>query len=396
MKRKRIIVISVLACAAAITTAGIFYNSRTTDINILATTDIHGSTSRSMVSYVKNYKKEGKADLVVDSGDFWGSGTNEMLEWISGKKPLFDESGRVEFYGEDTDGDGFPDKNGDIDGDGVGPDMKYEKVREPWSGEAPILRDMKKMEVDSVTLGNHEFVESDINDINNIISMFDKAGISVLSANIYNSSDDKNFVKPYIIKEIEKENSSIKVAVLGLTLPEIAEPYELNKSTGEYEYSGNYNISSLEQYENKLYLNDLVEEATKWSKYIEKHEKPDIVVLTVHSGEEPKKPKHPGNRVKEIAHKVPGIDIIVAGHTHATIQEHNYKNNVTGDNVLVTQPSSNGRGISNINIKLKKENNNWKIIDISSKVDKLNIVDMSKFDYSKYTAEEAYNIGYRL
>ncbi len=45
-------------------------------------------------------------------------------------------------------------------------------------------------------------------------------------------------------------------------------------------------------------------------------EKPDIIVAVVHSGEEPKNPKHPGNRIKELATTVDGIDAIVASHTH--------------------------------------------------------------------------------
>lgn len=37
-------------------------------------------------------------------------------------------------------------------------------------------------------------------------------------------------------------------------------------------------------------------------------------------------PKHPGNRIKELATTVDGIDAIVASHTHEKIDEHEYKN----------------------------------------------------------------------
>ena len=98
-----------------------------------------------------------------------------------------------------------------------------------------------------------------------------------------------------------------------------------------------------------------MKEANKWTKYIKENENPDVVILTVHSGEEPKKPRHPGNRVKEIAKTVEGIDAIVAGHTHITIQQHEFKNEKTGKKVLVTQPSARGGGISDIDLNLKKK-----------------------------------------
>lgn len=40
-------------------------------------------------------------------------------------------------------------------------------------------------------------------------------------------------------------------------------------------------------------------------------EKADIVVAVAHSGEKPKKPKHPGNRIQDLAQNVEGIDAIV-------------------------------------------------------------------------------------
>lgn len=93
-----------------------------------------------------------------------------------------------------------------------------------------------------------------------------------------------------------------------------------------------------------------------------KKEKPDIIVAIVHSGEEPKNPKNPGNRIKELATTVEGIDAIVAGHTHEKIEQHTYKNN-SGEEVIVTQPGAHGNSISKINFKLDKKNDKWFIKD---------------------------------
>ena len=139
-----------------------------------------------------------------------------------------------------------------------------------------------------------------------------------------------------------------------------------------------------------------MKEANKWTKYIKENENPDVVILTVHSGEEPKKPRHPGNRVKEIARTVEGIDAIVAGHTHVTIKQHKFKNEKTGKEVLVTQPSARGGGISDIDINLKKKNGKWTVVSAKSKVHEFDIFDGSKVDYEKTPMSEVYKKGYRL
>lgn len=90
-----------IGVATVLLIAGIstYYYKKTnsTSINVLATTDIHGSTSRAMIKYVKDKRNDGGADLVVDSGDFWGADTYEMKEWLDGTRPTFDEKGHIRF-----------------------------------------------------------------------------------------------------------------------------------------------------------------------------------------------------------------------------------------------------------------------------------------------------------
>ena len=394
MKKKCLI--AGISVAVLIVGGGFFYQkTHNASINILATTDIHGATSRAMIKYVDDKRKNGGADLLVDSGDFWGSDTYEMQEWFDGTRPTFDKNGRVRFYGKDLDGDGFNETDSDINGDGA-PDMIVEKIGEPRKGQPPLIRDMERMKFDSVTLGNHEFVENSQEEFDSIVKELNKANISVLSANLYNTKTNKNVVKPYIIKEIKDGPNTIKAAVLGLTLPEVAEPYKWEEGKERPTYTGDYSLASLEQYNNQYRLDDLVNEANKWTKYIKENENPDILILTVHSGEEPKKPRHPGNRVKEIARTVEGIDAIVAGHTHITIQQHKFKNEKTGKEVLVTQPSARGGGISDIDLNLKKKNGKWSVVSAKSKVKELDIFDPSKVDYEKTPMVEVYKKNYRL
>ncbi|VFG74484.1 hypothetical protein [Clostridioides difficile] len=113
-------------------------------------------------------------------------------------------------------------------------------------------------------------------------------------------------------------------------------------------------------------MNDLVEDAKKWVSIMEK-EKPDIIVAVAHTGEKPKKPRNPGNRIQDLAQQVDGIDAIVAGHNHVQIEQHDYKNK-SGENVIVTEPGKHGECISKINFKLEKTNDKWNIVDKSSKL----------------------------
>lgn len=52
------------------------------------------------------------------------------------------------------------------------------------------------------------------------------------------------------------------------------------------------------QYNEELYINDLVDEAKKWVKIMQEEENTDVIVAVAHSGEEPKNPK-----IQEIEYK---------------------------------------------------------------------------------------------
>lgn len=113
----------------------------------------------------------------------------------------------------------------------------------------------------------------------------------------------------------------------------------------------------------------MVAEADKWTECMRMNGA-DIVVAVVHSGEEPLKPRHPGNRVKEVARSVNGIDAIVAAHTHLNIPSHQYKNPV-GQSVIVTQPGKWGKYCSRIDFVLTKEKGKWLVKDKSSLTKKI-------------------------
>jgi 2',3'-cyclic-nucleotide 2'-phosphodiesterase (5'-nucleotidase family) len=314
------------------------------EINILATTDLHGEIPYKLSSYVKNEFKKDRNLTLVDAGDFFDSG-----DVISG------EMGKY-----------F--------------DKRYENKNINKYVEVPIAEEMKKVGYDAVVLGNHEFVSNNKFYLDNMISDFEKQGLKVLSANTYRK-DGESYTDPYIIKDIQTSNGTLKLGILGLTIKEVGDSKDwVDDGTqyGKFVESKSRELKDQPEYKGKLYMNDLVEDANKWVGKM-KEDKADIIVAVVHSGEKPKKPKNPGNRIQDLVREVEGIDAIVAGHTHKQITQHNYKNK-SGENVIVTQPGKHGECISKINFQLEKKNNEWNVVKKTS--------DLTKFDLSDLRKEE--------
>ncbi|MBS5788900.1 MAG: metallophosphoesterase, partial [Clostridioides difficile] len=229
------------------------------EINILATTDLHGEIPYKLSSYVKNEFKKDKNLTLVDAGDFFDSGSIG-----------------------DNDMDKYFDKRRES------PDTYI---------EVPIAKDMKKVGYDAVVLGNHEFVSNNKFYLDNMISDFEKQGIKVLSANTY-KKDSESYTDPYIIKDIPTSSGIVKLGILGLTIKEVGESKDWaddGTQSGKFIESKSRELKDQSQYEGKLYMNDLVKDANKWVGKMKK-DKADIIVAVVHSGEKPKKPRNPGNR----------------------------------------------------------------------------------------------------
>ncbi|CEN88012.1 metallophosphoesterase [Paraclostridium sordellii] len=305
-------------------------SKNTADVNILATSDLHGVIPYEMVTYVENEKKKDKNTTVVDAGDFLGSefGTSEDMDKY------------------------FQQERKDIDNGIV------------THREIPIAKEMKAAGFETITLGNHELVGSNKTKVDNMVGDFEKQGISVLSANIYKQNGD-SYIKPYVIKEIKTPNGTVKLGILGLTIKEVGE--KIDYVDGKKVTAKSLELKDQPGFKDKLYMNDLVEDAKKWVKVMKEKDKADIIVAVAHTGEKPKKPKNPGNRIQDLAQNVDGIDAIVAGHNHVQIKQHDYKNK-SGETVIVTEPGKHGECISKINLKVEKSKDGWKVDSKSSDI----------------------------
>jgi 5'-nucleotidase / UDP-sugar diphosphatase len=158
---------------------------------------------------------------------------------------------------------------------------------------APDITGYNYIGYDAVALGNHEFD----NDLEILDKQMKLAKFPFLSANVRRKSDGKYIGQPYIIKEFK----GFKAAILGLT-------------TSELRTSGNPQVIG------DLIIEDEVAVAKKLVPELRKTA--DIVIALTHMGIY----DDPENGSKRLAKYVPGIDLIVDGHTHTQLKEPIYIN----------------------------------------------------------------------
>jgi len=155
-----------------------------------------------------------------------------------------------------------------------------------FKGE-PVVKVMNIIGYDACVLGNHEFDwgQEALN------QMIESSNFPWLCANLITTTNEDYYpgVKPYIIKEL----NGMKVAIIGLitdTTPSITKKD---------------NVAGLEFLSEEEVTKDLIAD-------ISAREKPDMIVVLSHLGIEAD---------RKLAEKVEGIDIIVGGHTHATLKQ---------------------------------------------------------------------------
>lgn len=199
----------------------------------------------------------------------------------------------------------------------------------------PMVVAMNLMGYDAMELGNHEF--------NYGLTVLDKArsesSFPWLSANIYRE-DGTNYFTPYIVKTV----AGVKVGILGLT----------TKNIPNWEVPANID---------GLVFKDAVEEAKKWVTVLKDTEKVDLVVLLTHQGFE--KDIDTGkdlgtsieNQAYAIATTVPGIDVMLTGHTHLSIP------GKTLNGVLIMQPKNAGVELCRADITLEQTSTGWKVVN---------------------------------
>ena len=200
----------------------------------------------------------------------------------------------------------------------------------------PMMLAMNALRYDAMTVGNHEY-NFGLQVLNKARS---EAKFPWLSANTYDTNVG-TYYEPFIVKEVQ----GVKVGILGLTTPGI--PNWENKPN----YAG-------------LEFHESVSEAKKWVQVLREQQKVDVVVIAMHMGTEedlrtgiPSPSQVPNeNAALAIARQVPGLDLILMGHTHREIGD------LFVNGVLLTQANRWASHVARIDLYLdKKDNGGWQV-----------------------------------
>lgn len=168
-------------------------------------------------------------------------------------------------------------------------DMNTGRPESVFFNAEPDIVGMNYMKYDAMVLGNHEFDAG----LDVLKKQIKQAEFPFLSANILKKGGEE-FVKPYIIKQFK----GFTVAILGLTTSTV-------RSVGNPEM-----FTELEVHNEIHIAQKLVPELRKQA---------DIVIAVTHMGTDPDDQKNEYG-ARRLAAEVPGIDLIVDGHTHTILQ----------------------------------------------------------------------------
>ena len=226
-----------------------------------------------------------------------------------------------------------------------GTPLAYYHNRKNNAPPDPMMLAMSELGFDAMGVGNHEY--------NFGLKVLEKARREArfpwLSANTYEKATGRPYFDPYLVKEL----GGVRVGVLGLTTPGIP----------NWENPQNY--AGLE-------FRDPVAEAKKWVPVLRGKERADLVVVAMHNGLEedlrtgetsPSQVPNENSAVR-LAEEVPGVDVILMGHTHRDVPA------LFINGVLLAQANAWGRHVARVDVYLDKEGaagGRWRVAAKSSR-----------------------------
>lgn len=198
-----------------------------------------------------------------------------------------------------------------------------------------IIELMNIIGYDAMAPGNHDFNYGQ----DRLLELKELMTFPLLAANII-KDDGTEFLKPYEIKEID----GVKIAIFGLATPETA-----------YKTSPNNVIG--------LTFQDPAEAAQKIVNQLK--DKVDVIVALSHLGLD----ESSTYRSDIVAEKVSGIDIIIDGHSHTTLQEGKEVNET-----LIVQAGEYGKNLGYVDLYIEDGKITKKTAKLSAQSDIVDIV----------------------
>jgi 2',3'-cyclic-nucleotide 2'-phosphodiesterase/3'-nucleotidase len=201
----------------------------------------------------------------------------------------------------------------------------------------PIVEAMNRVGYDAMAVGNHEFDFGR----DRLARSRAQSRFPFLSANIVDAGSGEPAFAPYRVVSA----GGVRVGILGLT----------TKLVASWESEGR--IAGLR-------FTDSVEAAKRWVPVLEGKERCDFVVVLVHEGFERSldtgedRGSGDENQAYAIATQVPGIDLLLTGHTHTVIDPRKL------GQTWVSQPGRFGNTVTRFDVTLARAGSGWKATEI--------------------------------
>ena len=171
-----------------------------------------------------------------------------------------------------------------------------------WRGRHPVIRTMNLMGYDAAALGNHEFNFG----LDWLEKTLAKAAFPVLCANGVRHQgamplEDTPFMPPVtILTRVLRDDAGgqhpIRIGLIGLTPPQVARWDHIHLA-------------------GRLSTRDMVETARHWVPEL-RAQGADLVIAMAHTGIDPGRDRPMMENAARALARVPGIDALIAGHSH--------------------------------------------------------------------------------
>lgn len=213
--------------------------------------------------------------------------------------------------------------------------------------EHPMATAFNALGYDAQVVGNHEF--------NYGVDLLDAYARDLdhplLGANVTDEATGEPAFAPYTLQRIRPRDGGapVTVGIVGLTTP-------------------GSQIWDKQNVQGELAFGDMVAAAKTWVPQV-RAEGAEVVVVLAHTGRSGPSSYDdtvvpPENVGDAIAAQVPGVDVVVAGHSHQDLPEAWVDSEVTpGKQVLVTQPYRYGASITVSDLELRRSHGDWTVTD---------------------------------
>ncbi|MBE3599397.1 MAG: bifunctional 2',3'-cyclic-nucleotide 2'-phosphodiesterase/3'-nucleotidase [Limnochordaceae bacterium] len=209
----------------------------------------------------------------------------------------------------------------------------------------PVIDVLNRMGYDAATIGNHEFNYG----LPFLEQVLAGARFPVVLANVYRPGTNQPYFTPYVLLRRELEGRPLTVGVIGFTPPQIL-------------------VWDRSNLQGRVEAGDIVEAARRFVPEM-RAQGADVVVALAHTGASPASRWAPGslqeNAAYSLATEVPGIDVVVAGHSHVSIPGKGLPDapdGVVGKTVIV-QPGFWGHELGMVTLELEpRAEGGWRVV----------------------------------